>query len=267
MTVGRALVRLVAVVVVALVVAGAAFVGWNRYWRRAGPANPGFECPAVVAARHRVPFAARGVRRVALIGDSIMENASCTIADSLAGVGVRTSRHGIPGSGLLAGMDWIAATRKILRTEHPDAVIAIFVGNYLPAPVLDARGRIISDNSPEFFRAWQARARKLSAAVHAAGARMYWVSPPPMTDPLLAHAPRLFDGYRKIEGDHVLLSGRSLAGPNGELVMEKETCGHERVIRTPEGVHLTFDGARIYGQQIAHDFTAGLGLLTTPRPC
>ena len=266
MTVGRAL-RLVAVLVVALAVAGAAFVGWNRHWRRAGPANPGFDCPAVVPARHRVPFAARDVRRVALIGDSLMSNASCTIAESLAGVGIRTSRHPIPGSGLLAGMDWLAATRLILRQQHPDAVIAIFVGNYLPAPVLDARGHVITDNSPQFFRAWQSRARKLSAAVHTAGARMYWVSPPPLTDPLLDHAQRLFDGYRKIEGDHVLLSGGALAGPDGELVMQKVTCGHERVIRTPEGVHLTFDGARIYGQQIAHDFTADLGILTTPRPC
>jgi hypothetical protein len=63
------------------------------------------------------------------------------------------------------------------------------------------------------------------------------------------------------------MSGRVLAGPDGKLVMTKETCGHERVIRTPERVHLTFDGARIYGQQIAHDFTAGLGIFTTPRPC
>jgi hypothetical protein len=35
----------------------------------------------------------------------------------------------------------------------------------------------------------------------------------------------------------------------------------ERAIRTSidGGVHLTADGARIYGQQIAHDLTADLG--------
>ena len=267
MTVGRALRLIGAIVVVLAIVAGTTLVGWNRYWRRAGPANPGFVCPAVVPGRHRVPFAANGVHRVALIGDSIMENVSCTVAESLAGVGIRTSRHGVPGSGLLAGMDWVAETRKILQAEHPDAVIAIFVGNYLPAPVTDASGRIITDDSPEFFHAWQDRARLLSAAVHAAGARMYWVSPPPLTDPALGHAQRLFDGYRKIPGDHVLMAGHVLAGPHGALVMKKRTCGHERVIRTPERVHLTFDGARIYGQQIAHDFTADLGVFTTPQPC
>lgn len=262
----RAAWRVVALVVV-LVVAGATFVVWNRSFRRAGPANPGFGCPGVVAARHRVPFAARGVRRVALIGDSIMEQASCAVADSLAGVGIRTTRHGIPGSGLLAGMDWVTETRKILQAEHPDAVIVIFVGNYLPAPVLDARGRIIADNSPEFFRAWQYRARLLSATVRAAHAQLYWVKPPAMDNPGLDHAAQLFAGYRTIPGDHFLMSGRVLDGPGGAFVMKKTTCGHERVIRTPERVHLTFDGARIYGQQIAHDFTAQLGILTTPQPC
>jgi len=259
--------RLLALVLVIVVVAGAALVSWNRYWRRAGPANPGFTCPGVVAAGHRVPFAAHGVHRVALIGDSIMDNVSCTVAESLAGVGITTSRHAVPGSGLLAGMDWVTETRKILATEHPDAVIAIFVGNYLPEPIRDASGRVIVDNSPEFFHAWQYRARLLSAAVHAARARMYWVSPPPMDYALLNHAARLFAGYRKIPGDHFLMSGRVLDGPNGKFAGTKRTCGRERVIRTPEHVHMTYDGARIYGQQIAHDFTARLGILTTPQPC
>jgi len=259
--------RVVIAIVLFGVVAGAGLVAWNRWWRRAGPSNPGFTCPAVVAARHRVPFAAMGVHRVALIGDSIMDQASCAIAESLANVGIRTSRHAVPGSGLLAGMDWLETTRQILRTEHPDVVVAIFVGNYLGTPVRDAKGAIIEDNSPAFFRAWQQRARLLSDAVHAAHARMYWVSPPPITDPVLGHASRLFDGYKTIPGDHVLMSGRVLAGPDGSEVMSKRTCNHMRVIRTPERVHLTYDGARIYGQQIAHDLTADLGIFTTPQPC
>jgi hypothetical protein len=96
---------------------------------------------------------------------------------------------------------------------------------------------------------------------------MYWVSPPPITNPVLAHAARLFRGYEKIPGDHVLMSGTVLDGPHGSVAVTKTTCGHRRVIRTPDGVHLTADGARIYGQQIAHDFTARLGILTAPRPC
>jgi hypothetical protein len=40
------------------------------------------------------------------------------------------------------------------------------------------------------------------------------------------------------------------------------------VIRSQaDAVHLTDDGARIYGQTIAHDFSAERGVLTAPKPC
>ncbi|MDQ1509685.1 MAG: uncharacterized protein QOG50_1529 [Actinomycetota bacterium] len=225
-------------------------------------------CPAVVKAHHRVPLAAFGVHRVALIGDSIMEQASCSIADSLRDVGIETTRHAVGGTGLLTGLvDWLAQTRQILQTEKPDAVVAIFVGNYFPPPVRDANGAVIEADTPAFYRAWQDRAKLLSEVVHEAHARMYWVRPPPITDPRLSHAGRLYAGYQTIQADRFLSSGRVLTGPHGSEVMTKQTCGRRRVIRTDDRIHLTDDGARIYGQQIAHDLTAGFGILTAPRPC
>jgi len=197
-----------------------------------------------------------------------MVQSSCAIADSLRDVGIETSLHAYFWTGLLTGpVDWLSATRLILRTEHPDVVVAIFTGNYLPPTLKDATGAIIRDDTPAFYRAWQANAVRLSAEVHAAHARMFWVSPPPIRYPLLRHAGRLFDGYRTIAGDHFLDSGEVLAGPHGTEIMTKRTCGRTRVIRASDHIHLTDDGARIYGQQIAHDLTADLGILTTPRPC
>ena len=263
----RALRRLISLVVVVSVVASG-FVVWDRWWRRAGPANPGMKCPAVVHARHRLPFAASGVHRVALIGDSIMVDASCSIADSLREVGIETHLHAFYGTGLLTGLvDWLSVTKQILTTEKPDVVLAIFVGNYLPPTFHDATGAIVANDTPAFYRAWQQHARLLSAEVRAAHARLYWVSPPPITDRLLGHAARLFDGYRTIPGDHFLSSGRVLAAPDGSEVMAKRTCGRTRVIRTKDRIHLTVDGARMFGQQVAHDLTADLGILATPRPC
>jgi hypothetical protein len=259
--------RILAIVALIAVMTTVCLVSWDRWWRHAGPTNPGFNCPLVVKGHHRLPFTATGVHRVALIGDSIMVQASCAVADGLAELGIETSRHAISGSGLLVGPDWITLTREILSTEKPDAVIALFNGNYLFATVNDAAGAPIKLGTPAFFRAWQHRAEVLSAEVHAAGADMYWVSPPPINDPALAYAQRLFKGYRTIDGDHFLLAGQVLAGVNGGLTMSKDTCGHRRVIRTPERVHLTEDGARIFGQEIAHDFSADVGLLTAPKPC
>ncbi len=255
--------------ILAVVVIVVGLVVWDRNFRQASSATPGMSCPQVVQPTGHVPLAAIGVHRVALIGDSIMDQASCSVATSLARVGIETARYAVPGSGLLTGfVDWPARTQQILRTYHPDVVAAVFVGNYIGTPVKDARGQVIADNSPEFFTAWQAQAERISAEVKAAGAQMYWVSPPPITRPPLNHADQLFDGYRSIPGDHVLLSGKVLAGPNGQEVLDKMTCGHMEVVRNPlDETHLTDAGARIYGEQIAHDLTAQLGILTTPKPC
>ena len=259
---------LFAVIAAVVIIAVVSFVVWDRSFRRAGPSNAGVDCPQTIAAKHRVPFAAVGVHRVALIGDSIMVQASCALGESLADIGVTTTRHAVSGSGLLNGIvDWNQEIGKILHDDKPDVVVAIFVGNYLGPPALSPSGTQIAPDSPEFFTAWQQRAIALSMQVHAAGARMYWVSPPPIAMGFLAHAPRLFNGYRHIKGDHVLYSGRVLGNASGAEVAKMKTCGREREVRVSDTVHLTDDGGRIYGQQIAHDLSADLGLLTAPRPC
>lgn len=255
----------VVAVVVILVVVG--IVVWNRNFRTASAENPGMDCPPVVEGRGRKPFAAIGVDRVALIGDSIMYQSGCTIADSLAEVGITTSRHGVSGTGLLAGADWVAEAKKIVEQEKPDIVLAIFVGNYIGDPVRNPDGSVVERDTPEWFRLWQERAKMLSQVVRDGGAELYWVSPPPIGVAPLATAQRLFESYEKIDGDHVLHSGDALAGPGGKEVFAKKSCGSVRFVRTGDAVHLTEDGARIYGQQIAHDLTADIGILTTPKPC
>jgi hypothetical protein len=258
--------RVVLLAVAAVMLSTIGFIVWNRYVSQATSADPGTSCPVVVQPTGHFPLASLGIRRVALIGDSIMNQASCSIADSLASVGIQTSRFAVGGTGLLSGPDWVKKTSVIMSSLHPNAVIAIFVGNYW-SPVRDSRGRIVIDNSPEFFTQWQQRAIELSDEVRSGGATMYWVSPPPIRSPLLNHAQRLYEGYRTIPTARTLDAGNILAGPTGQEVLTKTTCGKTELVRTPDGIHLTDDGARIYGQEIAHLFTAQTGLLTSPRPC
>jgi len=261
---------LVAAILVVALLVGVLFVEWDRHVRTASPTNPGTVCPLVIKGGSKPPLAARGVDHVALIGDSIMYQPSCAIAESLAKLGITTSRYAVSGTGLLNGsVDWIARTKQIMASDHPDIVVAIFVGNYLQPPVRDAQGRPILVDTPAFFSAWQARAREISQIVNRGGASMYWVSPPPIAPlPPLGHAQKLFDGYRTIPGDHFLESGDVLRGPHDSAPPAMKTCHHKRVVRSPiDGVHLTDDGARIYGQQIAHDLSARIGVLTAPKPC
>jgi hypothetical protein len=266
----RTILLLVVAILVVALLGAVLFVEWDRHVRTASPANPGTVCPLVIKGGNKPPLAARGVDRVALIGDSIMYQPSCAIAESLAKLGITTSRYAVSGTGLLNGsVNWITRTKQIMASNHPDIVVAIFVGNYPPPPVRDAQGHPIVDDTPAFFAAWQARARELSQIVHRGGASMYWVSPPPIAAiPPLGHAQKLFDGYRTIAGDHFLESGDVLRGPHDSAPAAMMTCHHKRVVRSPlDGVHLTDDGARIYGQQIAHDLSARIGVLTAPKPC
>jgi hypothetical protein len=257
------------VVVLSVVVAAAlSFTIWNRYFNEASPSVPGMSCPQIVRPTGHPPLVSPGIRRVALIGDSIMAQASCAVADSLAGVGIETARYAVPGTGLLSGsVDWVKTTTLIMASQHPDAVIAIFVGNYFPEIGTNAFYVAVPANSSAFYAAWQQRSIELSNEVRGAGAQMYWVSPPPIQSPLLNHAQRIFQGYQTIAGDHTIDAGAVLAGPNGKEVTSKTTCGTTDVVRTADQIHLTDEGARIYGEEIAHLFTAQTGVLTSPKPC
>ena len=209
------------------------------------------------------------MHRVLLIGDSIMVQASCPLADSLAGEGVQTSRQAVSGSGLLTGsVDWPKLLPIMLRADHPNAVVAVFVGNYLGPPLRNPDGTAVADGSPEFFALWQRTAALLSQQVQASGATMYWVSPPPISAPVLDHAQQLFDGYTAIPGVRILNAGPVLAAPGGKETLAVRTCGKSEVVRAwPDGIHLTDQGARIYGEEIAHLLTDQTGLLVSPKPC
>ena len=103
--------------------------------------------------------------------------------------------------------------------------VAIFVGNYFAPPMRDENGAVIAAGTRRSSVRGRSGAQLLSKEVHAGGAQMYWVQPPPISDRELAHAQQLFDGYRKILGDHSVSSGRVLAGPDDRFVMTKQTCG------------------------------------------
>jgi hypothetical protein len=264
----RAVLLPVLVALSVLIAAALSFTIWNRYFEQASPSVPGTSCPQIVQPTGHPPLVSPGIRRVALIGDSIMAQASCAVADSLASVGIETARYAVPGTGLLSGsVDWVKTTALIMAGEHPDAVIAIFVGNYFPPTGKDAFYETVPRNSPAFFAAWQQRAIILSNEVRAGGAQMYWVSPPPIQSPLANHAQQIFQGDQTIAGDRTIDAGAVLAGSNGREVPSKFTCGTTDVVRTADQVHLTAEGARIYGQEIAHLFTSETGFLTSPKPC
>jgi hypothetical protein len=244
---------------VLVVVAGAAV--WSLV-RADEPSEP----PAFDSACGTVVHPDGAVRtRVLLVGDSLMAQPSCELAAALGGVGVETHLQAIPGSGLLAGPGWTARFDRLLDSVHPDVVVALFVGNYIGPPATDITGQPIAADSDLFFALWQQRAEELSRRAREAGARMYWVEPPPLADDG-GRAARLFAGYERL-GDPILRSGRALAGPDGEWVDTIASCEEGAPLRTPDGVHLTPAGAHVFARALAHDLADALGLPAINPAC
>jgi hypothetical protein len=248
-------------VAVALVVIGV--VAW-LVLRDDAPSEPeAFDsaCGTVV----RPPAGTDTTTTLLLVGDSIMAQPSCTVAATLAPLGVETHLHAIGGSGLLAnGDDAQRRFARLLASVDPDAVAALYVGNYIGPPASDGDGRPIAADTPEFFAAWQERARELSEAADGAGAELFWVQPPPVRDS--PRAARLFEGYTTL-GDGTLPSGAVLGGAGGAYVADKPECAGGEPLRNDDGLHLTPAGADVFGRTVAHDLAAALGLPPVPVPC
>jgi hypothetical protein len=166
---------------------------------------------------------------------------------------VQTGRYAVDDSGLLTGpVDWVKALPLILQKEHPNAVVAIFVGNYANPPLANADGTLVVDDGPEFFSLSQQRAEELSQEARESGATMYLDEPTPDRRPdsqTRTETLRRLSSYSWGQSDR----RRSvLAGPHGSEVLFETTCGRQLVRSLIDGIHLTDEGARLYGQKIPH---------------
>jgi uncharacterized protein len=246
------------VLVVALV---AGFGAWLAL-RDTGPSEP----PAFLSDCGTVMKAEGSTRlRVLLVGDSLMQQPQCELARALTPRGVETHMHAAAGSGLLIGaVNWVKLFDRLLAAVHPDVVLATFVGNYIGPPLRDFAGNPVQPDTPLFFALWQQRATELSKSARGAGAKLFWVQPPPVRDS--SRGATLFDGYTKL-GDPTLPSGAALAGPDGEWVESIPACGGGQALRTPDGVHLTPFGAHVFALAVARDLSAALHLPPVAPAC
>jgi hypothetical protein len=246
-----------------LVVIALGVAAWLIF-RPRGPSEPSQPLSQCGTVAHAVGNAANGPKRVLLIGDSLLYQPSCGLAAYLSHVGVETHMHAISGSGLLTGKPvWQQQTARLLKSVHPDVVVALFSGNYPPPPVV-RDGRPVAVDTPAFFAAWQASAEKISAEVRASGAKLFWVEPPPM---VASRRPATtFFGYTRL-GDGLLGSGKVLANAEGRWTNTKPQCAGNQPLRAVDSVHLTGAGARVFGQQIAHDLADALHWSPVPAPC
>jgi hypothetical protein len=141
-----------------------------------------------------------------------MWQASCAIADSLAGIRIETSRHAVSGTGLVNGtVDWVAETQLILAAEKPNTKFAPLT-------------RACTGVSPSPIA--------LSVLVHAAR---------------LFDGYRQIPGDHTLDSGRVLAGPG-----NRPIGTKEACGQPRRLRSVFDGVHLSVDDARISGEQIAH---------------
>ncbi len=153
---------------------------------------------------------------VLLFGDSITAGYYDAVLRELTLRGRKTQVGGFSGTGLMnAGMDWVANMKTAVKNFRPAYVVLEGVGNYrINDPgytdcVVDAQGNIVDAGTPlwlpcaqrrnidppnygdllpdgtinpnqPFFIEWERRAEEITLAAADAGAKVMWVTTPPM---------------------------------------------------------------------------------------
>ena len=173
-----------------------------------------------------------------------MAQPSCTVAASLAPLSVETHLHTIGGSGLLAnGDDAQRRFARLLASVDPDAVAALYVGNYIGPPASDGAGRPIAADTPEFFAAWQERAHELSEARE--GRRRRALLGAAAAGARLARRGAPVRGVRHARRRHVAV-GRGPGRRRRRVVDDKPECADGEPLRNGDGLHLTPAGTDVF---------------------
>jgi hypothetical protein len=195
-------------------------------------------------------FAIRDDRpRVLLIGDSLMGQAAPFVEEALGSdVNVRT--EAVNGTGLLSRdqYDWLDRLPDLIGDFGPDAVVVSFNGNCAPPVGIDPSKPIECD-SPEFFEQWREAAEQANEILASAGAKVFWVLPPPEAVPIAqTRAKGLGVVYTQLAAAHpeigIVDGYKALADEKGNYLGTAEGPAGPEVLRAPDTVHFTEAGAR-----------------------
>ena len=212
----------------------------------------------IVVAAITVPLVVvNSNKTVVLLGDSLTNESSTTIASFLEVRGYSVHPEAIPGSGLLdTEVHWLARGRRFIAQYDPSVVTVEFIGDFglLGAPPG------VQVNTPTFYQDWARVAQQLEDILTSRGAQVYWVVGPPVAVPTVQttitnldliyehlHAPDTASGRPPLINVTPALTeagGRFteyLPAPNGTPVE----------VRTPDGVHLTLYGIALFARAIA----------------
>jgi hypothetical protein len=190
---------------------------------------------------------ASGPLTIVEIGDSLGMDLGYGMRDVLAGAhGVTLVQAAKGNSGLVQPQyyDWPAHLRQLLAQHHPQVVV-VFIGandvqNFWDHGVLQHFG------SPGWQGAYAQRVASMMQAASDAGTRMLWVGMPIMASATFSNSMQLLNAiYQQQAKVHPTVSyfsswelfSNAAGGYTNTII---DAAGRTIVLRTPDGIHVTF---------------------------
>jgi hypothetical protein len=207
--------------------------------------------------------------RVLMIGDSIGLDLGQSLQNDLANTGeVQPLLDGKIDTGLSRPdyFDWPVELEYKMSTFNPQVVV-IMMGANDPQPFPGPP--FLSYGTPQWNDAYGQRVNEFMHIATSNGARLIWVGLPPMQDPGRSAAMADLNGVaagqaRRVPGVAFLSSWNLLGGPKGTYQPFIAVNGQLENIRTPDGTHLTNQGAELLSQAVLADMHTQLHITLSP---
>lgn len=183
--------------------------------------------------------------RVLVVGDSLGEDLGFQLHDHLEADNTATTLAAMGDTGLsnTSFYDWPAHLETLLATDHPTLVVVLLGAN--DDQGLYAGGSAVAPGAAGWDQAYGQRVHAMLTEATAAGADVAWVGMPPMSDSILnnwmQHINGIFQRQTAKFPRSVYVSSAAVLGGPGGVFQRSDATG--TLLRTPDGVHLTSDGA------------------------
>lgn len=141
--------------------------------------------------------------------------------------------------------DWAAAIPKILKSSPFDAVVVMMgINDYRPIKVGELR---FEPGTPEWSNAYKANMDAILASITGNGARVYWVTLPPMQSEEFETQMKMVSSLQReriVTGGHALLDVRpALVTPEGAYMLgDLDANGKARRLRAKDGIKFSRQG-------------------------
>ena len=221
---------------------------------------PGISPPAAA----NLPSAERSLT-IVQIGDSLGMDLGYGMRDVLAGApGVTLVQAAKGNSGLVQPQyyDWPRHLRQLL-TQHNPQVVVVFLGANDVQDFYD-HGVLQRFGTAGWQAAYAQRVASLMQAASEAGSAMLWVGMPIMASATFANSVRLLNAiYQQQAAAHPGVSYFSswelFSTADGQYARTtKDAAGRTIVLRTPDGIHVTFGSGGAGADYLARAVVAAL---------